>query len=134
MQQKRLGNTLLGAQSVSDRKWFGNSLWVYLNKSLWCLHSNRIYILWDLSVWFLVAEGFLSIDSEIIYLLITLIVTFTSDNVSLSQFKHLSVLCLTLPKIHRRIQEFFRRGVKDDFIRKCTDCIAAKTQLLRYCF
>jgi len=33
--------------------------------------------------------------------------------------------------LHRRIQDFFRGGLKDEFIRMCTDCIAAKTQLLR---
>ena len=87
------------------RQWqkvVGNNLWFYLNKSLWCIHSSRIYTLWDHSVWFIVAEGLLSIGSEIIYLLITSIVTFTGDNVSLSQFKHLSVLCLTLPKIYNK--------------------------------
>ena len=28
---------------------------------------------------------------------------------------------------HRRIQEFFRAGLKDKFIRMCTDYIAVKT-------
>jgi len=28
---------------------------------------------------------------------------------------------------HRRIQDFFRRGIKDEFIRMCIDCIAVKT-------
>jgi len=32
---------------------------------------------------------------------------------------------------HRRIQDFFRGGVKDEFIRMCTDCIPVKTQMLR---
>jgi len=36
-----------------------------------------------------------------------------------------------LYSLHRRIQDFFRGGLKDDFIRMCTDCIAVKTQLLR---
>jgi len=32
---------------------------------------------------------------------------------------------------HRRIQNFFNGGLKDEFIRMCTDCIVVKTQLLR---
>jgi len=31
---------------------------------------------------------------------------------------------------HRRIQDFFKGGLKDEFIRMCTDCISVKTQLL----
>jgi len=31
---------------------------------------------------------------------------------------------------HRRIQDFFRGGLKNEFIRMCNDCIAVKTQLL----
>jgi len=31
---------------------------------------------------------------------------------------------------HRRIQDFFRGRLKDEFIRKCTGCTAVKTQLL----
>ena len=32
---------------------------------------------------------------------------------------------------HRRIQDFFRGGLKEELIRMCTDCIAVKTQLAR---
>ena len=32
--------------------------------------------------------------------------------------------------IHRQIQEFFRGGLRDKFIRMCIDCIAVRTQLL----
>jgi len=43
---------------------------------------------------------------------------------SLNLEKHFVVL------EHRRIQ-IFLGGLKDEFIRMCTDCIALKTQLLR---
>ena len=33
--------------------------------------------------------------------------------------------------VHRRIQDFFWGGLKDKFIRMCTECTAVKTQLLR---
>jgi len=35
---------------------------------------------------------------------------------------------------HRRIQDFFRGRLKDEFIRMCTDCTAVKTQLLMVLF
>jgi len=34
-------------------------------------------------------------------------------------------------QFHRRIQDFFRGGLKDKFILMCTDCIAVKSLLFR---
>ena len=33
--------------------------------------------------------------------------------------------------LHGRIQDFFEGGLKDEFTRMFTDCIAVKTQMLR---